>query len=154
MDEFFKRSKAGLVVGINKDGWIYTREGILEMPAGRELDALVAEKVMGWELRQCERHKTEPDGYACGLCWGWDQFPAYSTDIDTAWQVVEKMQEDGDVFIEWWQDGEWFVSWKPLIIRNRDGSRVGAKCDGQTTGKPSAPLAICRAALLATLEKS
>jgi len=46
------------------------RDEILEMPAGREMDALVAEMVMG--QTECARH--------------------YSTDIAAAWQVWEKMK--------------------------------------------------------------
>jgi len=51
-----------------------TRDEILAMKPGRELDALIAEKVMGWS-------------------WGiiGDLIPAYSTDISAAWEVVEEM---------------------------------------------------------------
>lgn len=46
--------------------------------AGRELDALIAEKVMGIPE---DSPQMEFDGP-----------PAYSTDIASAWQVVEKLQ--------------------------------------------------------------
>jgi len=50
-----------------------------EMPAGQEMDALVAEKVMGVKC-YC------PPKEDC-LCHSWS--PAYSTDIAAAWGVVE-----------------------------------------------------------------
>lgn len=59
------------------------------MKPGRELDALVAEKVMG--LVNCEKHKGS-------YCHAFPESPdkggetkPYSTDIAAAWEVVEKM---------------------------------------------------------------
>ena len=106
---------------------------IKEMKAGRELDALVAEKVMGFPK--------------------WRHPMRFSTDIAAAWLVVEWMMESdlwwGDIFLEWWQDGEWLVCNKPVSVR--DGA-IKANCDGRETGKPSLPLAICLAALKAVEE--
>lgn len=57
------------------------------MKPGRELDALIAEKVMRWNREHDE----------CGLppgVYGSDNiqpFPHYSTDISAAWEVVEKI---------------------------------------------------------------
>jgi hypothetical protein len=88
-----------------------------EMPAGREMDALVAEKVMGNKL---EYGCFIDDGYAddcvtdicdCAIaeslhkekekfpdkCQYWrelDPLP-YSTDIAAAWEVVKKLKEKG-----------------------------------------------------------
>lgn len=71
-----------------------------QMPAGREMDALVAERVFGWEwfevgdtkhtrmLRPADRFTygaiADRDGvkYLSGL-------PRYSTDVSDAWLVVE-----------------------------------------------------------------
>ncbi len=63
------------------------------MEAGRELDALVAEKVMGWEDRRMV-------GLASP---GWlkpgssqlHNLPRYSANIRDAWEVVEKLKADG-----------------------------------------------------------
>ena len=59
-----------------------TRDEILAMKAGRELDALVAEKVMG--VKNMEQwlinHRMDETGQ-------------YSTDIAAAWEVVEKMRQ-------------------------------------------------------------
>ena len=54
------------------------------MNAGRELDALVAEKVMGHEF--CPIHHSL---FCCG------RGANYSTSIADAWLVVEKMREMG-----------------------------------------------------------
>lgn len=99
------------------------------MEAGRELDALIAEKVMGFPLEiirgapypECPRH--------------------YSTDIAAAWEVVEK--DDG-----WghdWRVKRWVSSSKPYSCtaeRTADGQNFYAEAE-------TAPLAICLAALKA-----
>ena len=62
----------------------------------REIDKLIAEKVMELELHFLEplggfhTKEVEPDGY-----WRWVELPHYSTDIAAAWQVVEKMRSSG-----------------------------------------------------------
>lgn len=53
------------------------------MKAGRELDSLVAEKVMGFEVR--ETMDGGPQIKGIGRC------PDYSTWISAAWEVVEKL---------------------------------------------------------------
>src|SRR5688572_15461179 len=60
-----------------------TRDEILAMPAGRELDLLIHRKVM-----QAEENAAASllDGFPIGL-------PHYSTDISAAWQLVEKFKE-------------------------------------------------------------
>jgi len=78
------------------------------MPSEREIDALVAEKVMGWTLERYEdgRPAKTPADYADAANndgWSWHGQPgdseAYtwkpSTDIAAAWQVVEKMRAEG-----------------------------------------------------------
>ena len=100
------------------------------MKADRELDFNIYTEVMGFD--DWETDKTY---------WEKERPPHYSRDISAALPVLEKMMKRGDVFIEWWQDGEWFVCDQSV------GYRVGAisaNCDGKETGKPSLPLAICR----------
>lgn len=53
------------------------------MNAGRELDALVAEKVMG-------RDMTRPEGFKYPM-----EMPRYSTEMAAGWRVVEKLGADG-----------------------------------------------------------
>jgi hypothetical protein len=83
------------------------------MKAGRELDALVAEKVTGWERKRpshCEKPEIDEAGQGwagCSYCgwtgnWGeadgphWDirgYFPKpYSTSIAAAWELVDVVQ--------------------------------------------------------------
>lgn len=124
------------------------------LEAGRELDALVAEKVMGWRvvLRESDRpgvvYFDNGDG-------GGHLAPAYSTDIRAAWDVLEKMsgannptgphidsvilntphgpgQFPDDVPL-----GKWSIEWF-------DGVETLMGTDADT-----APLAICLAALKA-----
>ncbi len=62
------------------------------MDAGRDLDALVAEKVLGWRHIKWER--TTPLGRSPKnlLSLVLEEVPYYSTDIAAAWQVVERMR--------------------------------------------------------------
>jgi len=125
------------------------------MKAGREMDTKVAE-FMGWKILKTgtfvdwgtgEIHKNKvrlltdtmygPDGQPHPT----KHIPLYSTDISEAMPVLEKMMLRGDVFIEWWQDGEWFICDQPVGYRD---DAIKANCDGKETGKPSLPLAICR----------
>lgn len=134
------------------------------MKAGRELDALIAEKVMGWEAT------------ADGLYWdarqkrtrlvlgsaiakkreemGIENGPGFvfapSTDIAAAWEVVEKLRQHRDP--EWVPDvsannhtGGWVCSigfvW-PTVIGNLVWETAA-----------TAPLAICLAALKAVSQE-
>jgi hypothetical protein len=137
-----------------------TRDEILNMPAGREMDALIAEKVMGecahtlhnyakdnrddfgdyitWRCRKCKKAFR-------GLAYSNRDIVCehYSTWIAAAWEVVEKMQGD------WWKM-EFLTG-----IHAAEFEKPNMKCEDQTYHEATAdkmPLAICRAALLATLE--
>jgi hypothetical protein len=115
------------------------------MTAGRELDALVAEKVMGlpkpihevfWFIRY--PHVDGP-------------LPAYSTDIAAAWEVVEKMKADHfDLCLEVEQSRT--SARFELVGPAYDGGLGPAvpivKSTGQVNGD-NAPHVICRAALKA-----
>lgn len=63
------------------------------MKPGRELDALIAEKVMGWIPYEPERAFAypgwhTPDGEFLNIA----RLPPYSTDITAAWEVVDKLK--------------------------------------------------------------
>lgn len=108
---------------------------IEQMAAGRETDALVAEKVMGWPLHiKCFSCCEENPSHAhTGL-----RVPNYSTEIASAWEVVEKVFFDAN--------RDWIivpVHRSYVEIRTRLGSGT-LVADGV-----AAPLAICRAALKA-----
>jgi len=95
------------------------------MPAGPELDALVAEKVMGYT------------SWAFGV-------PRYSTSLEAAWEVVEKMKPVWKHFN---------LSYGPYLVVNgglRDGWQMEPIWGSPICGYgETAPLAICRAAIKA-----
>lgn len=80
------------------------------MNPGRELDALIAEKVLGWSWD--EKTAISPSGSRNAVKAG-DPFwwlPEYSIDIAAAWEVVEKMKQldfnftlQNDSFISGWE---------------------------------------------------
>lgn len=109
-----------------------------KLQAGPDLDAFVAEKMMGWteidlKWRGEAFHSgvpligkgTSPNGGICGI-------PHFSTDITAAWEIVEKMMSASS------------VQWKAWL-RELKGGEVLLR--GKANG--DAPLAICRAALKA-----
>lgn len=108
-----------------------------EIPAGRALDAIVAERVMGWRRRKNQHpFSGTPPGEtndATGAT------PLFSTDIAAAWDVIARLMESHfmvSVTVSH-EMGWWCVVYPP------SGSAV------ETEYAESAPLAICRAALAA-----
>lgn len=104
-----------------------------ELEAGPQMDALVAEKVMGWSIRgelwkdkrgTIRRSKSTFEQYEPSIRW------SPSTDIAAAWEVVEKMPMGMWPSVDGW------------VVEIPDGS-------GDEVEAPTAPLAICRAALKA-----
>jgi len=124
-----------------------TKEEILAMEPGRELDALVAEHVFGWipivnyksGTLEWRRYSANGSLTVCPSHWKTTQPPAYSTDIEEAWEMLEKL------------GGGW-------IAKDSDGHEAGIYCNNQyrsewiASCQRSAPEAICKAALLAKLE--
>ena len=128
-----------------------TRDEILNMPAERATDIKIAKFVMGHKITigaptdWSETKYTDANNNPC--------YPIshYSTDISAAWEVVLHFMNAG---------------WCPNLINNDNGqwalSFVGVNdipCTSQTSWIDDqrlwcdeAPLAICRAALLAVLE--
>jgi len=102
--------------------------------AGRELNIIIAERVFNWQ-KQPEGHWL--DGGMNRMS-GW-KIPSYSTDLNDAWMVVEKMNKD-NVYLYVGpaiKPGDYVVHW------NRDETLAQ-----EVTGR-SAPHAICLAALKA-----
>ena len=102
----------------------------------RELDTLVAEKVMGWTLYDEETHTflTPAGGISMGR---------FSTDIQAAWDVVEKMASKGFDF-----ESRSMDSCHP--DPDRHAAKFRARLDaGWDEYGPSMPKAICIAALKA-----
>lgn len=105
------------------------------MESGRELDALVAEKVMG--LKQILTPGGIEVGWSISSKIGASSLKPYSTDIAAAWKVVEKLNLlDKNCLLH--DEGKWSVC--PF-----DGAAtIYAGIDAET-----APHAICLAALKA-----
>lgn len=110
------------------------------MKPGRELDALVAEKVMGWKVL---RHKDFPDHPDVDFTKEHGvlmRTPHFSTDIAAAWEVVGKLEKSHDfelIHLIYHGMGDargWFIK--------LDGNRVGFP-------QETAPHAICLSALKA-----
>lgn len=103
-----------------------------QMEAGRELDALIEERVMGLpgaHIGGWDDPRELPDGRVLP---GLNPRP-FSSDIAAAWEVVERMESQGYRFCIWTHAVECWPA---------DGSSP-ARAEGQ------APLAICLAALKA-----
>jgi hypothetical protein len=108
------------------------------MNPGRELDALIAEKVFHHEV-----HKNPKGGWSIGEADYYDSYgemilfnplPNYSEDISAAWEVMETLPD------------LWSLVWG----MSENGRRLYAICDESTksiAGGASAPYAICMAAL-------
>jgi len=138
-----------------------TRDEILNMEAGREMDALIAEKVMGIELRHISDYTVTFSYYENGewmqyggcKCCGHAARPKeycfraalhYSESVSAAFNVVEKLKTSFHTFsLEYSIE---FPHWNCVIIVEYEDDSKWYSCNGDT-----APLAICRAALLATM---
>lgn len=132
-----------------------TREQIEQLPAGRGLDALIAEKVIGtspaviyeveWvpasngEVMVIDRDTLNPESTV----------PEYSTDIAAAWQLLAPIHAKGRQLsvnsLQYGPDEE--LSFYCEV----DGQTLLPDVPTITASADTAPLAICRAALLTTL---
>ena len=112
-----------------------TRDEILNMPAGREMDALIAENVMGYQWGYKHAFSTLPTWSKNGIV---VTLGDYSTDISAAWEVVEKLRGKRVMEISITKKSFWCTVYAT-------GRNINEKAD-------TAPLAICRAALLAVME--
>lgn len=72
----------------------------------------------------------------------------YSTNMEHASKVIKWcIVEVGDLFIEYWQDGEWFICSKDLYSRKTSLAVVARSDKVDDDELPSIPIAICRYAL-------
>jgi hypothetical protein len=125
------------------------------MIAGRELDALVAEKVMG--LRRVTEYSEEfayphypgdfvnSDGHRVFSSFDepTHQLPKYSSDISAAWEVVEKFIK----FNPFWEEND--SLWFDLSPTKPPGWYCNFGDSSTSVYADTAPLAICLAALKA-----
>lgn len=124
--------------------------GRLEMEAGRELNALVAEHVMGWRWLSLEPEFPEqkalypPDLEVDQVSWCVGDDPKelaedYSTDIRAAMNVVEKLNR---LWFEIGRENAGGVRWDAIFYNDPDLK------DSVHVTADTAPLAICLAALM------
>jgi len=134
---------------------VLTNDKILNMPAGKELDELIAKDIMGlvpcenWHLQEItmigpiyirNQHKCKHDG----KCYPKECIPEYSTNISSAWGVVDKLWGKFNFAINRMDmyDGDYIAS--VMLFNGGEWKSAHASI---------APLAICRAALLTLLEE-
>lgn len=109
------------------------------MEAGRELDALVAEKVMGWkrELTPSGCLWFSFSGHPLANAIKGPDCPPYSIDIAAAWEMIPHLPQ-----LQLWYNGPNAAEKWHCVVYPKDGRSKGAVAD-------TAPLAICLAALKA-----
>ena len=136
-----------------------TKAEILALQPGRELDALVAERLFNarwWKSNATgKRALFMPDrkhgdwftSFAAGtesLCRDWEYpVPPCSTDIAAAWQVVEGLRPE----YGFWIDGD-----DGYVVEFQHGMPAMADYRHGRASALTAPEAICKAALLAKFE--
>jgi len=109
----------------------------------REQDALVAEKVMGWTAKRLGKEPWPDGSYCDGITNSSCTEFWFTEEIAPAWQVVEKMREEGHTFVLHHSDilfARFFLTSDGGIVR-KDRDYWGEA--------DTAPLAICLAALRA-----
>jgi len=128
-----------------------------EMTAGREMDVLIAENVMGWAVHQRNTawwvkvaDENEVTTEVMGFTYGKDRF-APSTNIADAWEVAGRLTkiQCGDDFyafeITKKHYGWWVRVKHPLWMGIH--SELGKNYEMHQAYADTAPLAICRCAL-------
>lgn len=121
----------------------YTREQLDSMSAGKELDKMVAEKVLGCKCYYPAvfgANTSYPDSTKL------IPLPNYSTDISAALEVVEKMRKN-KIYLDirvWPEEYQ-------VLPHQDEHNKLIEHC---IVKSPSLPEAICKAALLASLGES
>jgi hypothetical protein len=120
-----------------------TREQVLSMETGRELDALVAEKVMG-----LQGFRKGTPGYE-----GWEYIytsnlgdnqpiPHYSSDLSAAWEVIEKFD---NMTFRRGREADGHIRHFAYIWLNSDDDKH------EMCKASKMPEAVCKAALMAVM---
>ena len=124
------------------------RDEILTMQAGREIDALIAEKAM-----MLDGVTLGESGLYYQLGHKFYNVPHYSTDIAAAWKVVEKLQKISDNhFTLLCFTTNFRAGWKTPDSNDLPNRQNGFVGFSDFVYADTAPLAICRAALLSVME--
>lgn len=123
--------------------------------SNRDLDGLVAERVMGWQPKTLEECGYEPWGIEdedpenadpLGKCWYPPdvqdgipfEVPSFSTEIRAAWDVVEKVTKKFYISVTSMEKG-----WQCVLCGDETQTYIDLLYS-------TAPLAICIAALVST----
>jgi hypothetical protein len=131
------------------------KDKILNLPAGREMDELIAIHVFGYNKlpppAMPSLQKPTSEGVEMLHFLG-----HYSTDIRAAWDVVEKIREAQTEIrirgMEWYDGGGWVVEIMDILSKKVQYKSY-VEVTGPERGIPNVCLAICRAALLTILDK-
>ncbi len=138
-----------------------TKEEIRAMEAGKELDAIIDKEIFGGDDCVHDLYWVALDEYTCAKCHKQFCSPepySYSTDISSAWQVVEKLRsmEDGEgnsllCCLEIYSDHDlcWDIYWSYSELGNQND---GHKKHRLPVSYDEFPEAICKAALIIKLE--
>lgn len=127
-----------------------TRDEILNMPAGRALDALIEHHIIKTQVpRNSDGHLSRSwvDGY------GYEN-TFYSTDIAAAWDVVEKLKRDGFIWKSNGNESCGNLIYSFSFAKDDGGYEEYFQTFDSGITENSLPLAICRAALLAVQSTS
>jgi hypothetical protein len=125
------------------------REQILAMKPGPELNALVAEKVMGWKTNWLKTdwwEEINPNTHHHkGLVKDFNP----SEDMSAAWEVVEKMKQKYfcEIAMSETEDGNWHWMARFILVLTEPYTVKTFR-----VVSPTAPEAICKAALWAVTE--
>lgn len=128
------------------------RKGNHKMQPSRDLDALIADKILGLPVEQniygdwiwtVNRTSIPQNEYYLDMKGSYDELPHYSTNITYAFQVIIKLRENPNIYVELGAYNE------------KDYGETGFECRiGYGTNESSyvafantAPMAICLAAL-------
>jgi len=121
-----------------------TKDEILNMPAGREINVLIAEKVMGWEKDRKYDRWIQDDGSTV-----FTGELVFSEDIAAAWMAVEKLMSRFRFELSDYTDAERGKHWRGYFWK--PSATPNSSFVGYIAADYSAPLAICRAALSAVI---
>ena len=136
-----------------------TKEQIRATKPGRELDAWIAEKVLGKKVAWVESPEAaNREWLAKGAPYTVDELhmiwalPGYSTEIAAAWELVEAAAKEGHTVAVDYSNVT--NRWAAYVSGSRQACQghyvVG---DGGYAEATTAPEAICKAALLAAMSK-
>jgi hypothetical protein len=114
----------------------------------QEIDNLVAEKVMDWELGNNPLTSMVDTGWIDSKTGSWTSRFKPSTNISDAWQVVEKLRKDFDIVNIVSDSKGYLVQLENEYPNDKLDEFLDYKFETEFEGDAdTAPMAICKAAL-------